>query len=100
MKKYMTSFTVYINVRTVIESESISDLRHKIREELKDVNSHFTLPPSLNKNPEKLKIKKPTIKNHYPSDDDLQFEKEHEMIEEQQYCKENSLLENSLKIVS
>ena len=33
-------------------------------------------------------------------DYDLQFEKEHEMIEEQQYCKENSLLENSLKIVS
>ena len=96
----MTCFTVHINVRSVVESDSISDLRHKIREELKDVNLHFTLPPSLNKCPEKLKIKKPTIKNHYPSDDDLQFEKEHEMIEEQLYCKENSLIENSLRIVS
>ena len=94
MKKYMTCFTVHINVRSVVESDSIRDLRQKIREELKDVNSHFTLPISLNNSPEKLKIKKPTFRHHYPSDDDFKFERENEMIEEQKYCKENSFNEN------
>lgn len=86
-KRYSTCFSFNVTVKTVIEANSIRELRAKIRDELREPDSYLTLPSSLVSDPERLKIqRKPQHKYHYPSDDDLMIEIEHE----------NSLLVNTL----
>lgn len=78
-KRYSTCFSFSVTVRTVIEANSIRELREKIRDELREPDSYLALPSSLVSDPEKLKIhRKPQYKHHYPSDDDFMIEREQE----------------------
>jgi len=79
-KRYSTCFSISVTVKTVIEANSIRELRAKIRDELREPDSYLTLPSSLVYDSDKLKIhRKPYYKHHYPTDDDFMIERELEV---------------------
>ena len=76
-KRYTTCFSFSVTVKTVIEANSIRELRAKIRHELREPNSYLTIPSSLVYDPNKLNYqRKPSYKHYYPSDDDYFIESE------------------------
>lgn len=69
-----------MTVRTIIEANSIRELRAKIRNELRNPYSYLTLPSSLVYDSNKLRINsKPQYKHHFPTDDDFKNEYELEV---------------------
>jgi hypothetical protein len=75
-KRYSTCFTIKVTVKTIIEANSIRELRAKIRDELREPDSYLALPSSLVYNSAKLKINSnPHYKHHYPTDDDFMIER-------------------------
>ena len=107
-KRYSTCFTFSVTVRTIIEANSIRELRAKIRDELREPDSYLTLPSSLVYDSDKLKIHiKPYYKHHYPTDDDFMIEYEQEnafivitSVSPMTFfsLKEKNIIENSMKV--
>ena len=107
-KRYSTCFTFQVTVKTVIEANSIRELRAKIRDELREPDSYLTLPSSLVYDSDKLKIhRKPQYKHHYPTDDDFmsEYEQESAFIVNTSVSpmtfyslEEKKIIENSMKV--
>jgi hypothetical protein len=77
MRRYKTCFTISVTVKTVIQANTIKQLRAKIRDELREPDSYLTLPSTLVYDSDKLKFQSdPNLKHHMPTNNNLIIERE------------------------